>query len=290
MTTQAKTTNPAQPATKTSLSGPEMRSLSDHLAPVLAALQATEELRECPQHGAYRAIISQVRGRTCESNCPACDQDAFEKEAKARSAALISEAREGRLKRLLGASGIPKRFLSRTFANYQAETAAKARVLKLVSNYTRRFDAILEEGTSLVLCGRPGTGKTHLACAAANEVLSRNHSVVFMTVVAAVRQVKDTYRRESETTETQAIERFVEPDLLILDEVGVQLGTDTEKRILFEILNGRYENLRPSILLTNLKREELAAYVGERIMDRLQEGGGTVLSLDWESYRKGGRG
>lgn len=266
-----------------------MHTVSEYLAPVLAALHATEVSRECSTHGPYRAIISQVRGRSHESNCPACDQDAFEQESRARSAALISEAREGRLKRLLGASGIPKRFLTRTLANYQTPTAAHRRVRDVVGNYAHHFIEVLEEGSSLVLCGRPGTGKTHLAAAAANEVIARNHSVVFMTVVAAVRQVKDTYRRESEITETQAIERFVEPDLLILDEVGVQLGTDTEKRILFEILNGRYENLRPSILLTNLKREELAAYVGDRIMDRLQEGGGTVLSLDWESYRKGGR-
>ena len=44
---------------------------------------------------------------------------------------------------------------------------------------------------------------------------------------------------------------FIRPDLLILDEVGVQFGSETEKMILFEIINGRYEQLKPTIVISN---------------------------------------
>ena len=47
---------------------------------------------------------------------------------------------------------------------------------------------------------------------------------------------------------------FIRPDLLILDEVGVQFGSETEKMILFEIINGRYEQLKPTIVISNLAR------------------------------------
>ncbi len=79
------------------------------------------------------------------------------------------------------------------------------------------------------------------------------------------------------------------PDLLILDEVGVQFGSDTEKLILFDVLNERYERRRPTILMTNLTLEEVADFLGDRIIDRLREDGGEFIPFDWESHRgKGG--
>ena len=50
--------------------------------------------------------------------------------------------------------------------------------------------------------------------------------------------------------------------LLILDEVGVQFGSEFEKQLLFDVLNERYEKLKPSILLSNIPREQLADYLG----------------------------
>ena len=75
------------------------------------------------------------------------------------------------------------------------------------------------------------------------------------------------------------------PDLLILDEVGVQFGSDAEKLILFEIINTRYQDMKPTILISNLTLVELGKYIGERVVDRMREGGGAILSFDWDSYR-----
>jgi DNA replication protein DnaC len=66
----------------------------------------------------------------------------------------------------------------------------------------------------------------------------------------------------------------------------VQFGSDTEKLLLFDILNERYERRRPTILMSNLPRDEVSSYLGERVFDRLREDGGEFISFTWESYRK----
>lgn len=63
----------------------------------------------------------------------------------------------------------------------------------------------------------------------------------------AVRSVKETYGKGAGRTEAQAIRDLVAPHLLILNEVGVQHRHHTEKLMLFEIINGRYEAACPTI-------------------------------------------
>ena len=65
----------------------------------------------------------------------------------------------------------------------------------------------------------------------------------------------------------------------------MQFGSDTEKLILFDVLNERYEKRRPTLLLSNLVVDDVQAYLGERIFDRLREDGGEAVAFDWESHR-----
>ena len=51
------------------------------------------------------------------------------------------------------------------------------------------------------------------------------------------------------------------------------------------MLNERYELRKPTIFLSNLASDELADFLGERVMDRLREDGGRVVPFAWESYR-----
>ncbi len=111
----------------------------------------------------------------------------------------------------------------------------------------------LLSGGHLLVEDLPGTGKTHLAAGIGLRLMKRdNRRVLFTTVMRAVRSIKETWTRGSELTESESIEKLVAPDLLILDEVGVQFGSETEKLMLFDVLNERYERRRPTLLISNL--------------------------------------
>ena len=139
------------------------------------------------------------------------------------------------------------------------------------------------------MCGRPGTGKNHLAMAIARYVIENHQSpVIFTTALKIAREYKSTWSKGSSRTEDEVIRYFTKPDLLIIDEVGVQFGSDAEKLIMFEIINTRYERMKPTILISNQTREELSAFIGERVLDRMSDGGGCTLSFTWDSYRSKG--
>ncbi|EQD56002.1 DNA replication protein dnaC, partial [mine drainage metagenome] len=80
--------------------------------------------------------------------------------------------------------------------------------------------------------GNTGTGKTHLACAIANELLRQGKSALFVRAYEVLRTIRDTWKG-GEKTELAVIREFVAPDLLILDEVGVQYGSESERIELF---------------------------------------------------------
>lgn len=238
----------------------------------------------CDKHGLYEETSRSVMGKAFKTRCPKCSEES--EAEKARHEARVNQLnRSEKIKRLLGEAGIPKRFSLRKFENYNAETSGQAQALGIARYFSENFDVFLSTGASLIFCGKPGTGKTHLAAAIANALCEQGRSVAFMSVLKATRMVKDTWRKDSDNSENQVYKGLVAPDLLILDEVGVQFGSEAEKLILFEILNGRYENVKPTIVISNLLPNEIAEYLGERVVDRLQEGGGSTVVFGWESYR-----
>lgn len=244
--------------------------------------QTGTQLRDCEKHGSYdaRHIIGKIW-----SGCPHCTAESFEAEKRQQE----ERAREERIRsweRRMGQAGIPERFRDRTLKSFVATTEGQQHALAVAAKYANEFDKIAERGSGLLMCGKPGTGKTHLAVGIGLHVMDKFNSVVlFTTVMRAVRRVKDTYSKSSEKTEAQAIAELVFPDLLILDEVGVQFGSDTEKLILFDVLNERYEKRKPTIFLSNKDLEGVKAFLGERVYDRLREDGSEYLSFTWESYR-----
>lgn len=236
----------------------------------------------CPEHGNF---VSRRLLGTVWSRCPVCE--------KARAEVLKAEREEAerlerraRWERKIGEAGIPDRFRNRSLSTFIADTEGKRRALDFSASYADSFsDDAAVTGRCALFIGNPGTGKTHLAVGIGMKAMGQGYSVLFCTVMRAVRRVKDSWGRDSRETESQAIAAMVEPDLLILDEVGVQFGSETEKLILFDILNGRYERRKPCLLLSNFTVEEVRAFLGERVFDRLREDGGEVIPFNWESER-----
>lgn len=245
----------------------------------------TEE-RNCSEHGAYTATNFLGEHWTA---CPKCLEILQEKQEeeilqKEKEAALEREQLKWKAK--INGAAIPERFKDRTLDSYIARTTGQEKALAFSKEYAENFDQVMKEGRSAIFVGKPGTGKTHLAIGIALEIIKQQRSPVFVTVQRLIRRVKDSWHTKNET-ESEVVDVFASPDLLILDEVGVQFGSEFEKQMLFDVLNERYEKLKPSILLSNIPREQLSDYLGERVTDRLRENGGKMIGFDWDSYRKG---
>jgi DNA replication protein DnaC len=236
----------------------------------------------CATHGEF---VARCHWGNTWTTCATCAAEADAKE-QANVKARAHAERVARWQRKIGEAGIPERFRDRRLATYVAKLPKQQHALDFAKAYAADFDKICTTGRSALFIGRPGTGKTHLAVGIGLDVMERGASVLFTTVMRAVRRVKDTWGRDSRETESEAIAALVFPDLLILDEVGVQYGSDTEKLLLFDILSERYDHRRPTILMSNLPIDEVSAYLGERVFDRLREDGGEFISFTWDSYRK----
>lgn len=243
-----------------------------------------KEQAVCAEHGEYAAIIS--KHRDGPSGCPKCAEIAQKERDKAEAEALAAKIAAGRLANKLGASLIPKRFQARDFAGYRDDTAGQKKALATCREYADNFREHYDAGRCLLLLGKPGTGKTHLAAAIASHVIREHRATaVYRTVAGLLQHVKGSYDRESDYTEAEAFQSFVEPHLLILDEVGVTKPTEFEQATVFAVINARYEEQLPTIIVSNLGPKELPAAIGERCMDRLRENAGKALVFDWESKR-----
>lgn len=249
---------------------------------VLGSLKGEERLAHCEKHGEF---MSWLIGGKAWRKCPHCVEEEREREERDQR---MKEAAEALAKwnATVEGAGIPDRFRGRGFDNFVADTPAQKQVLEIARKYAHDWPQVRGSGRSLVFLGPPGTGKTHLACAIALHVM-RHHqtAVMFRTVAQAVRSVRDTWVKGSEVSESEAVGRLVRPGLLILDEVGVQSGSDWERNVIFDVLNERYLARRPTIMLTNLAQDKLPRFLGERVIDRMREDGGLIVPFLWESRR-----
>lgn len=248
----------------------------------------------CATHGEFdaRCFLGNVW-----TSCPICAAEDRAKE-QAQAEARAQAERVARWQRKIGEAGIPERFRDRRISTYAATLPGQKRALAFAQAFSDGFDEARKTGRSALFIGGTGTGKTHLAVGIGMDVMERGGAVLFTSVMRAVRRIKDTWGRASTESESEAIAALVFPDLLILDEVGTQFGSDTEKLLLFDILNERYEKRRPTILMSNLTLDDIEdggrvipgikSYLGERVFDRLREDGGEFVVFDWPSHRKGG--
>lgn len=239
-----------------------------------------EDFREdvCPGHGAFqsRRIIAKVWSR-----CPVCTaEDDAKRAADAQAEAERRRAEAHR--QFIEAAAIPARFVGRTFDNFEADTDPKRHALTVARDFVEGFELHRRTGAALIFSGRPGTGKSHLAAAMLQAL--RRYDVRYATCMDMIRAVRETWRRDSEKTESQVLNFFGRLDLLVIDEVGMQYGTDGEQTILFDVLDRRYREMLPVVILTNQAKDGLRQFIGDRSYDRLRETSRWV-AFDWDSYR-----
>lgn len=238
---------------------------------------------ECAEHGKYKSAGTIYFGRReVWTPCPDCEEARISRERRLEAQKKADEEAE-RLRYALGEAAIPARFIGRTLDNFKADTPEKERALQMARQYSDSFEEHFKRGQGLIFSGKPGTGKSHLATAILQAIMP-HHIGLYITCMSLIRQVRATWRRDSEQSEGEVLQMLGDVPLLVLDEVGVQYGTDGEQTILFDILDRRYRDMQPTIILTNQDVKGLQDYIGERTFDRLREVS-RLVTFDWESYR-----
>lgn len=198
---------------------------------------------------------------------------------------LLLKERQEKIAALSRGSGVPKRFNNATFKNYnQADN-------NMALTKSRNFVEDFPNTKGLLLTGPVGTGKTHLACAIANELIEKLYSVYFGNVVNIMSFIKSTYSKDSDITEDEAINIMTDKvDLFIIDDLGKENETSYTSSMLYQLINRAYENEKPIIITTNENSIELARKLGDRgqaIVSRITEMCEPVIfeGEDWRMKR-----
>lgn len=255
---------------------------------VVSGVSWRNEDRCCLEHGPYVARVVFAAGKKVSDGiCPVCQRLKEEAEAKERAAEkakLEAEKERQRLEEALGHAFIPADFKGKTFENFIADTPELKEALSLAKRFVKGWDKAKAGGYGLFFYGNPGTGKSHLAISIINALLP-NISALYTRVPDMISYIRAQWRPDGETSSYAAVRRYVKIDLLVLDELGVQSGSINEQSLLFEVIDARLSENRPTIFLSNLKPKNLAPIIGERLVDRIK-GKCVPQQFSGESRRK----
>lgn len=233
----------------------------------------------CDKHGSNLIFLSSSPEKL---TCYECSKESVAAETEQ----MADEAYETYLKRdtynwLQNKSIIvEKKILKATFDNYKVIDKETETNKQLALEFAREYYKGATYNT--IFSGKAGTGKSHLAMAilkAVNENSKPYKKCLFVSIGEVVSLVQDSFRnKESEFTQQSMTDLLVEADLLVLDDIGAEIGSmDSEKtvsdfvaKIIKKVLDGRDE--KATIITTNLTSDQLREKYDDRIFSRMNKG------------------
>ena len=200
-----------------------------------------------------------------QEHCELCSKLAAEE----REREIAIRERKEKTARLLESSGMRGIMRNMTFDSFNSQRRGK--IYEAAKQYAEDFTP--QTNTGLILFGKAGSGKTHLAVAIVRQVIERKQiaAKVARTVelLADIRKTfndHDGYRVENES---ELIQKLAYVPLLVLDDLGAEKISDWVKEIFYRIIDERWLEQRPIIVTSNLNLKELEEKIGDRIVSRI---------------------
>lgn len=124
-------------------------------------------------------------------------------------------------------------------------------IMWMARDYVDKWSDALSDNTGLVLWGDVGTGKTFFAACIANALVEQNVSVK-MTNFSTI--LNDLF---TESDKNKYLNRLNDHSLLIIDDLGIERGTEYALEQVYNVIDTRYKSGKPLIITTNLTLDEL---------------------------------
>lgn len=216
----------------------------------------------CAAHGEYAAPVMR---QGMDLWCPACS---FKKQAMLEAARQRYREEERRYALYLAAE-VPHKFRTRTLENWNPVDDRQRKTLAVAQRWARDVPTRVASGQGLMMYGPPGLGKTHLLTGLVAEVCKAGYGAAYCVWADALARTKATFNAAREHPDRDLLERLAAIPVLALDELGGP-ASDFDACRLFELLDARYRDGRPTLVATNLAPSNFNT-LGERAADRLRE-------------------
>lgn len=167
-------------------------------------------------------------------------------------------------------SGISVNDIDKSFVNFEAWNREVNTMKEMALNYFMRFDSIKgERNNSIMFCGNPGSGKTHLSLALANKLMKdKSIGVLYMPYRDVITKIKQNMIDEEQYKKT--LSKYQKAEVLLIDDMFKGKITESDINIMFELINHRYLNRLPLIISTECPVQKILQF-DEAIGSRLYE-------------------
>lgn len=146
---------------------------------------------------------------------------------------------------------------------------ADQKIENVARKYAANFNAMREQGTGLLLCGQVGTGKSFLAAAIANELISQGTPCLMTNFSRIISRISEKFGGDQKYLDN--LNRF---DLLVIDDLGAERDSEFTWEKVMNVIDARYRTGLPLIVTTNLSMKELSDPSDirrQRVFSRLRE-------------------
>lgn len=219
--------------------------------------------RTCQQHG-HQYICQECK----DTGWITFGKDGYEV-MKRCSCYMVKRAEE-----LMEKSGLPVELCKKGFRDFDTRgnlllEKAKNKAVGYVQDFMK-----IRHGryNSIMFCGQPGSGKTHLGTAICSSLARKGIPVIYMPYRNAMTRIKQNIT--SETEYSRETMRYMKASVLYIDDMLKGKITETDVNVMYEIINYRYMNNLPLVISTEKDLEGLLVFdeaTGSRVIEMCRD-------------------